>query len=231
MYQGMKLIVNGQKFDRLLDKDGNTTTDLLVATAYAVAHREKYPVMDVIAVAVAVDNTQGLVKAGCGRRATETEQTVYDNRTVALHTLRNMAGRRSNNTDDFPIVLPTDTDREQAQEIFDHFAEIIVMAKLSDSLTNTSRTGRKSDYNLVLSEIFAAKVVDSSKELAMIVSLPNSRRVSDRRALMSEFHAANRTNGYVGELNARVKLSGHVNMFLNMADIANKSPAFILPQS
>ena len=171
---------------------------------------EKYPVMDVIAVAVAVDNTQGLVKAGCGRRSTETEQTVYDNRTVALHTLRNMYGRGSNNTDDFPIVLPTDTDREQAQEIFDHFAEIIVMAKLSDSLTNTTRTGRKSDYNLVLSEIFAAKVVDSSKELAMIVSLPNSRRVSDRRALMSEFHAANRTNGYVGELNARVKLSGHV---------------------
>jgi hypothetical protein len=43
MYQGMKLIVNGQKFDRLLDKDGNTTTDLLVATAYAVAHLE-YPI-------------------------------------------------------------------------------------------------------------------------------------------------------------------------------------------
>jgi hypothetical protein len=40
MYQGMKLIVNGQKFDRLLDKDGNTTTDLLIATAYAVAHLE-----------------------------------------------------------------------------------------------------------------------------------------------------------------------------------------------
>jgi hypothetical protein len=40
MYQGMKLIVNGQKFDRLLDKDGNTTTDLSIATAYAVAHLE-----------------------------------------------------------------------------------------------------------------------------------------------------------------------------------------------
>ena len=36
----MKLIVNGWHADRLLDKDGNITTDLLVATAYAIAHLE-----------------------------------------------------------------------------------------------------------------------------------------------------------------------------------------------
>jgi hypothetical protein len=42
MYQGTKLIVNGQSFDRLIDKDGNTTTDLLAATSYAVAHVEHF---------------------------------------------------------------------------------------------------------------------------------------------------------------------------------------------
>jgi hypothetical protein len=40
MDQGTKLIANGQRFDRLIDKDGNTTTDLLMATAYARANLE-----------------------------------------------------------------------------------------------------------------------------------------------------------------------------------------------
>ena len=42
MDQGTKLIVNGQSFDRLIDKDGNTTTDLLAARSYAVAHIEHF---------------------------------------------------------------------------------------------------------------------------------------------------------------------------------------------
>jgi hypothetical protein len=172
--------------------------------------RENYPIMDAIAVAVAVDNAQGFVKAGGGSAASTAEQTVYDNRTVALHTLRNMSGRGSNNASDFPIVLPTDADREQAQEIFDHFAEIIVMAKLSDTLTTRTRDGRKNDFNVTLSEMFTTKVSDISKELAMVVSLPNSRRVSDRRAIMSAFYDANRANGYVSKLKARVKLTGRV---------------------
>jgi hypothetical protein len=172
--------------------------------------KEKFPIMDVIAVAVAVDRAQGLVKAGEGRPNLKTGIPLYDNRTVALHTLRAMSQYRDLHEGTSPIILPTDTDRQQAQEIYEHFAEIIVMGKLSDSLTITTRDGRKNDFNLILSEIFAAKVADSSKELAMIVSLPNSRRVSEKREIMSEFYAANPANGYVGTLKARVKLSGRV---------------------
>jgi hypothetical protein len=170
---------------------------------------EKYPIMDVIAVAVAVDNAQGFVKSGRGRK-NATGQPVYDNRTVSLHTLRYMHRKSINPESLVSVIMPTDADREQAQEIFDHFAEIIVMAKLSDTLTSRTRDGRKNEFTLTLSEIFAAKMADTSKELAMVVSLPNSRRVSEKRAIMSEFYGANRANGYVGTLKARVKLSGRV---------------------
>jgi hypothetical protein len=38
MDQGIKLIVNGQQADGLLDKDGHSATDLSMATAYTAAN-------------------------------------------------------------------------------------------------------------------------------------------------------------------------------------------------
>jgi hypothetical protein len=175
--------------------------------------RETYPVMDAMAVAVAINNAQGFVKAGKGSYNTEKSLRTEDNRTVALRTLRVMSGVKNEiNADGNPdtVIFPTETDRQQAQEIYDHFSEIIVMAKLSDMLVVTSKDGRKNDYNKNLNAIFTAKSTDVSKELAMIVSLPNARSVSDKRAKMAEFYSANRENGYIGEFKARVNLTGHV---------------------
>jgi hypothetical protein len=170
--------------------------------------------MDVLSVAVAIDKAQGFVKSGRGYKNKDTEQRVDDNRTTALRTLRALYKDTDPATDSndipFKLFVPTAADREHAQEIMDHFGEIVVLAKLGDSLEYTCKDGRKNNFNVSLDRIFRTGECDVNKELAMIVSLPNSLRVSTKRATMADFYNTNATNGYIGDIKQRVKVTGFV---------------------
>jgi len=171
--------------------------------------------MDALAVAVAVDRVQGFVKSGQGFYDPETEIHVGDNRSTALAVLRVMNQSLDGNAliaecSAETKFIPTDEDRAKAQEIFLHFDEILVMDKLSDDLVKQGTDGRINDFNLHMSQMFAKDEIDVTKELAMLVSLPNSRRVSEKRIEMEEFYNKNRENGYVGNIKSRLKLAGRV---------------------
>jgi len=160
---------------------------------------EKYELREALAVAVAVDRAQGFVKSGMSGYDSETETHIYDNRTRSLEVLRRRANKETaENASTIPGVDVTDADFEQGQKIFKHFDEVLVMDKLSDDLVKVSKDGAVNDYNANLSRIFDADVVDVNKDLAMIVSLPNSFRTAAKRQEMTDFWDANRENGYVG---------------------------------
>jgi len=176
--------------------------------------RELFPLMEALAVAVAVDRNQGFIKSKQGYHDQETDTVVHDNRVVALATLRHLhsapGSRAAEDTTDMAVVLPTQEDHAAAQEIWRYFDEIIVMEKLTDSLVKTGRDGRVNDYNLILSSMFTNGSIDGHKELAMIVSLPNSRRISAVREEMTEFYRGHSNRGYIGSPKDRLKITGRV---------------------
>jgi hypothetical protein len=169
---------------------------------------ENFSLMEVLAVANAVDARQGFVKSGEKYHDVENDTYVKSNLETVLGTLRTMADKEYDYTGQ--VIEPTENDREAAREIYTHFDQIILMDKLSDNLIKTGHDGRSNDFNLVLADIFDKATVDVNKEMAMVVSLPNSRRISDRRDVMRSFHQANQTNGYIGKLANRSKITGEV---------------------
>jgi hypothetical protein len=171
--------------------------------------RETFNVMESLAVAVAVDRAQGFVKANQGFYDPDNGTRVEDNRTVALRTLRFMAGKVPNG-DTGPVVVPVTEDYDRAKEIFNYFDQILLMDKMGDNLVKKAKDGRINDYNLQLSQLFDRGEADVNKELAMLVSLPNSRRIADTREAMDQFYASNRNAGYIGDLKQRLKLTGRV---------------------
>jgi hypothetical protein len=168
--------------------------------------RETYPLMDALAMAVAVDRMQGFIKANQGFTDPDTQIRVHDNRTVALNNLR----RDRVGAEKQDVVQVTETDQATAKEIFDYFDQVLLLDKLSDNLVKSGKDGSVNDYNQNLAAIFDRGVVDTNKELSMIVSLPNSRRVAATRETMDEFYRARRFNGYVGEVGTRIKIKGRV---------------------
>ena len=173
--------------------------------------KENYPLLDSLAVAVAVDRVQGFIKSGNGYYVQETQESVSDNRTTALNVLRKMAGNEAQTVGmKLDKFMPTAEDRAKAQEIFKHFDEILVMDKLCDDLVKQGKDGRVNDFNLQMSLMFDKGSADVNKELAMLVSLPNSRRISSKRIEMENFYRDNKENGYIGELRKRVKITGRV---------------------
>ena len=175
--------------------------------------RETYPVMEALAVAVAVDRVQGFVKSQQGYFDPETNTRVDDNRSVVLRTLRDMNGRepaKDSEGNRLYTVEPTDADREKAQEIFSYFDQVLLMDKMGDTLVKTGANGMVNSFNLEMSQMFDRGETDVNKELAMLVSLPNSRRIADKREEMEAFYASHKTNGYIGEVKQRLKISGKV---------------------
>jgi hypothetical protein len=173
--------------------------------------KETYPVMDALAVAVAVDRVQGFVKSGQGYYDQEAENRIDDNRNAALVTLRVMNNKMpADQHPDAAKFKPTSDDYAKATEIFNHFDEILVMDKLADALIKQGKDGRINDYNLQMSQMFDKSEIDANKELAMIVSLPNSRRISAKRIEMSNFYRDNSMKGYIGDTKERLKISGRV---------------------
>lgn len=173
---------------------------------------ERYPVLEALAVAVAVDREQGFVKSGQGYYDPETEKHVIDNRTLALRTLRSMNGRPDVDSDGVPMhgVEVTDADRENAEEIFNYFDQICLMDKMADTLVKQGKNGQVNDYNLILSQMFDRGEADVNKELAMISSLPNSRRMAEKRDQMDRFYQEHQNCGYIGDVKQRIKITGEV---------------------
>lgn len=175
--------------------------------------REQYPLMDSLAVAVAVDRAQGFVKSKQGFMDPDQDIRIDDNRVTALRTLRQMNGTPAGDDHDgkpLAVYIPTKEDRAAAQDIFSHFDEILLMDKLGDNLVKVGKDGRRNDFNESLSTMFGKPEIDVAKELAMLVSLPNSRRTSDKRQAMQEFYDTHRENGYIGAMKDRLKVTGHV---------------------
>jgi hypothetical protein len=175
---------------------------------------ETFPVMDVLSVAVAIDRTQGFIQSGKGYKDRTSGIRVDDNRTTALRTLRagdsDAEPQVDSNGMELAMYPPTVEDRAQAQVIMDHFGEIVVLAKLGDSLEHTYQDGRINNFNVSLDRIFRVGQCDINKEMAMIVSLPNSFRVSHKRQEMADFYSANSNNGYIGEVKQRLEVTGFV---------------------
>jgi len=173
---------------------------------------EKYPILEALAVAIAVDRVQGFVKSGQGYYDPDREVHIEDNRIMALRTLRNLAGRPDTNHEGVPYdtVEVTDADREKAEEIFNYFDQVCLMDKMGDNLVKRGKDGQVNDYNLILSEMFDRGEADINKELAMVSSLPNSRRMADKRDQMDRFYADHRDCGYIGEPRQRIKITGEV---------------------
>lgn len=175
--------------------------------------RERFPLMMALAVSVAVDRAQGFVKAGNGSYDPETQVRLDDNRSLVLRSLRVIAGGEVPTDDSgnaLPVATPTDADVKAAEEILVHFNEILVFDKLTDDLVKVGRDGRTNDFNAVLAAIFGNEEVDTNKELAMIVSLPNSRRTSDKRQEMANFNSTYANAGYIGAMKERMTVTGKV---------------------
>jgi hypothetical protein len=173
---------------------------------------EKYSILEALAAAVAVDRAQGFVKSGQGYYDPDRKVHIEDNRVMVLRTLRNLAGRPDVNHEGVPhaTVEVTDADREKAQEIFDYFDQICLMDKMGDNLVKSAKDGTVNDYNLILSEMFDRGEADINKELAMVASLPNSRRMAEKRDEMDRFYEAHRDRGYIGDARQRIKITGEV---------------------
>jgi hypothetical protein len=166
---------------------------------------ENYPVMDVLAVAVAVDRAQGFVR--CGKK-NDDEGVVQDNRQAALTTLRSMNGSGDYSAD--KVFVPTVDDRTMALTILNHFSEILTMDSLTGNLIKLRAGGHVDDFNQTLNDILIVGTADIGKDLAMIVSLPNSYRISHKRSTMADFWHANKENGYISAVKQRMEVTGNV---------------------
>jgi hypothetical protein len=134
--------------------------------------KETYPLMEAMAVAVAVDRAQGFVKSQQGYYDKEREVMVNDNRTAALQTLRILEGKAEAVDRDGVEVLvfvPTQEDYAAAHEIFLHFDQKLLMEKMSDGLVKVGRDGQVNRYNEDLARIFAALVENNQTPDGIVI--------------------------------------------------------------
>lgn len=174
---------------------------------------ERYPLMEALAVAVAVDRAQGFIKSQQGYYDDETETYVMDNRAAALQTLRIMNGIYDpfdEEGKERTCFRPNEEDQAVASEIYSHFDQILLFAKMGDELVQVGKDGLRNTFNEDMYRVFDSGEVDMNRDLAMIASLPNSRRVSAKRDEMDEFYATHKANGYIGDIKARIRISGLV---------------------
>ena len=165
--------------------------------------REKFPLMDALAMAVAVDRENGFIKSGQGYFDPAKDCRIEDNRAVCLNNLRYASGIPIEEGKKIQVVNVTDTDCTDAEEIFSHFDQSLLMQKLGDDYDN--------DFNKELAILFGKEEIDVNKELAMLASMPNSRRVSIKRDEMTEFYRANQNVGsWIGDVKQRMKVSAYI---------------------
>jgi hypothetical protein len=150
--------------------------------------KKKYDIIEVMTLAIAVDENQGFIKSGYGYYDVKKETNVYDNKT----TIKNILNETENASD----ITITDSHREQAQELKEYFDSVIVMKKLTGSVNGFEDTvGQLLNHNEV-----------DNYGVSVIASLPNSLRIQKQRDEMEEFYDKMRISSqYVGTVGKRFK--------------------------
>ena len=142
--------------------------------------------MEVLTLAIAVDEAQGFIKSGYGYYDHENEKEVLDNKTTISRVL--------NNYPDAPQIKITDEHRQRAQELKDYFDGVIVMKKL---------TGDVNGFEDSVGKIINGNEVDNYG-VSVLASLPNSLRIQKQRDDMDEFYDNLRNvSEYVGSTGKR----------------------------
>lgn len=148
--------------------------------------KKRFEIMEVLTLAIAVDEAQGFIKSGYGYYDHENEKEVLDNKTTISRVL--------NNYPDAPQIKITDEHRQRAQELKDYFDGVIVMKKL---------TGDVNGFEDSVGKIINGNEVDNYG-VSVLASLPNSLRIQKQRDDMDEFYDNLRNvSEYVGSTGKR----------------------------
>jgi hypothetical protein len=155
--------------------------------------RYEYNVEQVLELAVFVDNAQGFVKSGYGYYDHENEKMIYDNKTTIFNYMSGAEG--------FDMPEITDSVRERAQEIREHFRTNLVAKKLMGTLNNFEDSVMKAVGN---------ETTDNFG-ISVIASLPNSYRVAAKRQGLEDWFDAMRDKSeFVGKIGERMRFAALV---------------------
>jgi hypothetical protein len=152
--------------------------------------RYEYNVEQVLELAVFVDNAQGFVKSGYSHYDHENEKWIYDNKTTIFNYMSGAEG--------FNMPEITDSVRERAQEIREHFRTNLVAKKLMGTLNSFEDSVMKAVSN-ESTDGFGVSV---------IASLPNSYRVAAKRQGLEDWFDAMRDKSeFIGKIGERMRFS------------------------
>lgn len=155
--------------------------------------RYEYSVEQVLELAVFVDNAQGFVKSGYGYYDYENEHMIYDNKTTIFNYMSGAEG--------FDMPEVTDSVRERAQEIREHFRTNLVAKKLMGTLNSFEDSVMKAVSN---------ETTDNFG-ISVIASLPNSYRVAAKRQGLEDWFDAMRDKSeFVGKIGERMRFAATV---------------------
>jgi hypothetical protein len=155
--------------------------------------RYEYSVEQVLELAVFVDNAQGFVKSGYGYYDHENEHMINDNKTTIFNYMSGAEG--------FDMPEVTDSVRERAQEIREHFRTNLVAKKLMGTLNSFEDSVMKAVGN---------ETTDNFG-ISVIASLPNSYRVAAKRQGLEDWFDAMRDKSeFVGKIGERMRFAALV---------------------
>jgi len=150
--------------------------------------KKRFDIMEVLTLAIAVDEAQGFIKSGYGYYDHKAEKEVLDNKT----TISRILGQHP----DAPVINVTQDHKKQAQELKDYFDGVIVMKKL---------TGSVNGFEDSVGKIINGTEVDNYG-VSVLASLPNSLRIQKQRDEMDEFYDDLRgTSEFVGQTGKRIQ--------------------------
>jgi hypothetical protein len=151
--------------------------------------KKRFDIMEVLTLAIAVDEAQGFIKSGYGYYDHKSEKEVLDNKT----TISRILGQHP----DAPVINVTQDHKKHAQELKDYFDGVIVMKKL---------TGSVNGFEDSVGKIINGTEVDNYG-VSVLASLPNSLRIQKQRDEMDEFYDDLRgTSEFVGQTGKRSQL-------------------------
>lgn len=158
-----------------------------------VKHRPEYNVEQALELSVYVDDMQGFIKSGYGYYDHESATHVYDNKTTIYSYMTGHEGY------DFPDV--SDSQKERAAAIREHFKESLVTKKLMGTL-NSFEDGVMKSISTETTDSFG---------LSVIASLPNSFRVAQKRESLDDwFDDMRNKSEFIGKIGERVRFNALV---------------------
>lgn len=152
--------------------------------------KKKYDIIEVMTLAIAIDEHQGFIKSGYGYYDYENQTEILDNKS----SIRAILSGNPN----APKIKITQKHRDEAAELKEYFDSVIVMKKL---------TGSVNGFEDTVGQLLNHSEVDNYG-VSVIASLPNSLRIQKQRDEMDEFYDEKRvTSEYVGTVGKRFKFN------------------------